>query len=51
LIAVGLCVVYVIALQRLLPEVGLFAGAPLPFVAIILADLYREKNFGDDVTP
>lgn len=51
LIAVALCVVYVIALQRLLPEVGLFAGAPLPFVAIVLADIYREKNVGDDVNP
>jgi len=51
LIAVLLCVVYVIALQRILPEVGLFAGAPLPFVAIVLADIYRERNVGDAVNP
>lgn len=49
-IAVIVCVVYVIALQRLLPEVGLFAGAPLPFVAIVLADIYREKNAEEDVS-
>lgn len=41
--AVAITVVYVLLLQRLMPEVGLFAGAPLPFLAIALADLYRER--------
>ncbi len=41
--AVAITVVYVLVLQRLMPEVGLFAGAPLPFLAIALADLYRER--------
>lgn len=50
-IAVIICVIYVIALQRLLPEVGLFAGAPLPFLAIALADLYRERNAEEAVSP
>jgi hypothetical protein len=42
-IAVVIAVVYAVALQRLLPEVGLFAAAPLPFLAIALADLYDER--------
>jgi hypothetical protein len=42
-IAVVIAVLYAIALQRLLPEVGLFAAAPLPFLAIALADLYDER--------
>lgn len=50
-LAVILCVVYVVALQRLLPEVGLFAGAPLPFLAIALADLYRERNAEEAISP
>lgn len=42
-IAVIITVVYVLILQRVMPEVGLFAGAPLPFLAIGLADLYKER--------
>lgn len=42
-IAVALVIVYTLALQRLLPEVGLFAGAPLPFIGIAIADEYRTR--------
>lgn len=42
-IAVVLCLAYTLVLQRVLPEVGLFAGAPLPFAAIAAADIYRER--------
>lgn len=42
-LAVALAVVYTIVLRRFFPEVGLFAGAPLPFLAIALADVYRER--------
>jgi hypothetical protein len=49
--AVALCAVYTLVLQRLLPEVGLFAGAPLPFAAIVAADIYREKFFADGDAP
>jgi len=42
-VAILIAVVYAIVLQRLLPEVGLFAAAPLPFLAIALADLYDER--------
>jgi hypothetical protein len=43
IIAIGITVVYTIAMQRLLPRVGLFAAAPLPFLAIALADIYDER--------
>lgn len=43
LIAVGLVVVYTLALQVLFPAVALFGSAPLPFLAIALADNYRER--------
>lgn len=42
-IAIGLCVAYTFVLLRLTPQIGLFAGAPLPFVAIGLADMYTER--------
>jgi hypothetical protein len=38
------CVVYVYALQRVSPVLGLFGGAPLPFVAIALADIFKERS-------
>lgn len=41
--AVVITVIYVLLLQRFMPEVGLFAGAPLAFLAIALADLYKER--------
>lgn len=44
LVAVGLCALYTFALLRLTPQIGLFAGAPLPFVAIGLADMYTERT-------
>jgi hypothetical protein len=44
IIAVALCVVYTAAMLAVFPEVGLFAGAPLPFLAIALADLYQERS-------
>lgn len=46
-VAVVICATYTLVLQRLLPEAGLFAGAPLPFAAIALADYYRER-FADE---
>jgi hypothetical protein len=42
-VAVTICAVYTLVLQRVLPEAGLFAGAPLPFAAIALADHYRDR--------
>lgn len=42
-IAIALCVIYTFVLLRVAPEVGLFAGAPLPFIAIGLADMYTER--------
>lgn len=43
-IAVALLVVYTAALLTFSTELGLFAGAPLAFVAIALADLYHERG-------
>lgn len=43
-IAVALCVVWTIILRQAAPQLGLFAGAPLPFLAITAADLLREKK-------
>lgn len=43
-IAVGACVVWTFLLRRIAPELGLFAGAPLPFLAITTADLLRERK-------
>ncbi len=45
-VAVTVTAAYTLVLQRILPEVGLFAGAPLPFLAIAIADIYRER-FGE----
>lgn len=42
-VAVALTLVYTLALQRLFPSVALFAAAPLPFLAVALADTYRER--------
>ena len=42
-IAVVIAIVYAFAMQGLLPEAGLFAAAPLPFLAVALADLYDER--------
>jgi hypothetical protein len=42
--AVGLCVVYVFALQRLIPAAGIMVGAILPFAAITIADLLQERQ-------
>lgn len=42
-LAVAICAAYTLILQRVLPEAGLFAGAPLPFAAVALADYYRER--------
>lgn len=44
LVAVALCAVYTGALLVVFPEFGLFGGAPLPFLAIALADLYDERT-------
>jgi len=42
--AVGLCVVYVFAMQRFIPAAGIMVGAILPFVAIAIADLLQERQ-------
>lgn len=42
-VAVLITVFYTMVLQRFLPTVGLFAAAPLPFLAIALADIYKER--------
>lgn len=47
IIAVILCVVYVASMQRFFPTAGLFAAAPLPFLAITLADIYQERRVRD----
>lgn len=47
-IAVGLCALYTFVLQRISFQLGLFAGAPLPFVAIGLADMYMERAAGSE---
>ena len=43
-LAVATCVVYTFVLNRIFPQVGLFAGAPLPFAAIGFADMYMERS-------
>jgi uncharacterized integral membrane protein len=52
--AVVACAVYTYIVQRIAPEFGLFAGAPLPFLAIAAVDSYVER-FGPpapaDVSP
>jgi hypothetical protein len=52
-IAVTICVIYTGVLLAFSTAAGLFAGAPLPFLAIALADLYRERaaHQSDDVSP
>lgn len=47
LVAIALTVLYTLALQVLLPEVALFGSAPLPFLAIALADFYRRRYTSD----
>lgn len=47
-IAVAACVLYTFLLNRISPEFGLFAGAPLPFLAIGFADMYMSKAVGSD---
>lgn len=42
-VAVLLALVYAIAVQAMFPAVGLFAAAPLPFLAVALADTYKER--------
>jgi hypothetical protein len=42
-VAVALCVVYTFLMLRISPELGLFAGAPLPFIVIAFADIYTER--------
>jgi len=42
-LAVVACVVYTGALLTISTPVGLFGGAPLPFAAIALADVYKES--------
>lgn len=43
-IALALCVLYAAALMAISFQTGLFGAAPLPFVAIALADLYSERS-------
>lgn len=52
-VAVGICVVYTFVLQRISPELGLLGGAPLPFLAIGVADVMKERQFeaADDASP
>ena len=45
-VAVLITVLYTMLLQRFLPTVGIFAAAPLPFLAVALADIYKER-FGE----
>lgn len=47
IIAVAICVLYAWAMLRFSTALGLFAGAPLPFVAIALADVYEERAAED----
>jgi hypothetical protein len=42
-VAIGLTVLYTLALQVLFPAIALFGSAPLTFIAIALADTYRER--------
>jgi hypothetical protein len=42
-VAVALCALYTFTLLRISPELGLFAGAPLPFIVIGFADMYTER--------
>ncbi|HUG08200.1 MAG TPA: hypothetical protein VMP13_04815 [Acidimicrobiia bacterium] len=49
-VAVLITVFYTMLLQRYLPTVGIFAAAPLPFLAVALADIYKER-FGEPESP
>ena len=50
IIAVSITVFYTMLLQRFVPTVGIFAAAPLPFLAVALADVYAER-FGEPEAP
>lgn len=43
-VAVALCAIYTFLVLRISPELGLFAGAPLPFIVIGFADMYTERS-------
>lgn len=47
-IAVVAAAVYTFALQLVSPEAGVFGGAPLPFLAIAVADIWAERRAGED---
>lgn len=46
-VAVGLCVLYVFTLQFVSLELALFSAAPLPFLAIAAADVFKEKGYDE----
>lgn len=47
-LAVVAAAIYTFALQQASPEAGLFGGAPLPFLAIAVADVWAERRAGED---
>lgn len=42
--AVGMCALYTFVIMRISPQLGLFAGAALPFIVIGFADMYSERS-------
>ena len=42
--AVAVCLVYVFAVQRVIPAAGIMVGAILPFAAIAIADVLQERQ-------
>ncbi len=43
-LAVGMCALYTFVVMRISPQLGLFAGAALPFIVIGFADIYTERS-------
>jgi hypothetical protein len=48
-VAVALCTLYTFVILRISPQLGLFAGAALPFIVIGFADMYTERSIGRSV--
>lgn len=44
LVAVLICVVYTLVVQRFSPAAGILAGAPLPFAAIAIVDSMKARQ-------
>ncbi|MBK5266230.1 MAG: hypothetical protein JJE47_02240 [Acidimicrobiia bacterium] len=50
-VAVMICALYTLVVQRISPAAGILAGAPLPFLAIAMVDAMRVRRADKTNTP